>query len=292
MLRSMTAYAQKAIQLKKMHLTLEVLSLNKKNLDIHLHIPKEFFRLEIAIRKKIAEVVGRGVITFKIVPTFSDQADFLLPEDQICLAMKSALEKKKKLLNLEDPITLSFILDQCGQYVKPQLAGLSEEEEPLLMKKISEVLHDWVSMKQVEGSALGKDIKEKLENITTKLTIIEKLSPLSIDRYKDRLKEKIETLVKDISLEQERIAKEVLYFADKIDVNEEIIRLKSHISQFTTSLDTKEISIGRTLDFLLQEMGREINSLGVKSQELEINKLVIEIKGDLEKIREQVQNIE
>lgn len=288
----MTAYAQKAIQLKKMHLTLEVLSLNKKNLDIHLHIPKEFFRLEIAIRKKIAEVVGRGVITLKIVPTFSEETDLLLPEDKTCKAMKSALEKKRDLLNLDDPITLSFILDQCGQYVKPQMSGLSEEEEPLLMKKISEVLHDWVHMKQVEGTALGKDIKEKLENITTKLTIIEKLSPLSIDRYRERLKEKIEALVKDITLEEERIAKEILYFADKVDVNEEIIRFKSHISQFISSLETKEISIGRTLDFLLQEMGREINSLGVKSQELEISKLVIEIKSDLEKIREQVQNIE
>lgn len=268
------------------------MSLNKKNLDVHLHLPKEFFGLEISVRKKVAEVSARGAITLRIIPTFSDQADSYLPDDKLCLQMKNALEKKKGALHLSDSLSLAFILDQCDKYVKPLSGNLSHDEEEKLLGKVVELLHDWTSMKIVEGQTLVRDIKEKLEEIRTKLTVVKKLSTLSVERYKEKLRLKIAELVKDISLEEERMAKEILYYADKVDVNEELVRLESHIAQFFSSLATKEMSVGKTLDFLIQEMARETNSLGVKSQELEISKLVIEMKSDLEKIREQVQNIE
>lgn len=290
MIRSMTAYARKTIQSKKSNVSIEIFSLNRKNLDIHTIMPKDFLAMEMPVRKKISDYAKRGMVTVRLSIASNQGLQDIFPSDEVLLQMQKELEKKKKLLHLQEDIPLSFILEECEKckYEKET----NEEEIDFILKEMEDVIQAWIDMKIVEGEALKQDLTPRLTTILDKILIIEKLSGQSIVRFKEKIKKKIEEISSDIQLDEERIAKEVVYFADKIDINEEIVRLRSHLKQFQASLNLKEPSVGKTLDFLVQEMHREINSLGVKSQELEVSKLVIEIKSELEKIREQVQNIE
>ncbi|MBI5273680.1 MAG: YicC family protein [Chlamydiales bacterium] len=290
MIRSMTAYARKTLQTKKSNITIEIFSLNRKNLDIHTILPKDSLKMEMPIRKKIGDFVKRGSITIRICIMPSGQLADLLPADEALLSMKKYLEQKRELLHVKESLSFPFILEECEKYRQAQ--EYTEEEMNLVVAELDEVINTWIEMKLEEGKALQQDIIPRLEEILNKLVIIEKLSSQSIVRFKEKIKKKIEEISLDIQLDEERIAKEVVFFADKIDINEEIVRLRSHVHQFQHTLNLAEVSVGKTLDFLVQEMHREINSLGVKSQELEISKLVIEAKSELEKIREQVQNIE
>ena len=292
MLTSMTGFGRGASDAHWGRLVAEIQSVNRKYLEIFVSMPKEFSRFELEVRKWIGEVISRGQITVRIhlIPTVG-AARGLLPDVAILREFKFGWEKISLDLGFDPKaIDLSFILQRL-----PVLQNQEEAEEkdlPSLRTCIGEALQLLLQMKAKEGKALAKDILLRLQEIEKKVVSIEKLSPDAAAKMRQKLVEKMAEVLKPSVETDDRLFREIALYAEKVDITEEITRLKSHFSQFHEMLTPKESSSGRKMDFLIQEMGREINTIGSKSMDAKIAHLVVEIKGELEKIREQIQNIE
>lgn len=292
MTRSMTAYARGTIEINHLIFSVEISSLNRKNLDVHTNFPKDFSFLEIPIRKKISSHCKRGSVSCKITLSSTGKSSHQFPTDETLHTIMNFWKEKQKKFGLSSEISLEFLSSQADKLLDEKPINFTNEQLMDFLEMFEEIIHPWISMKEKEGQLLIDDLLPRLEKIASSIDTIEKLSHSSVPRFEEKIKEKIRKISQDVDVDDDRLAKEIVYFSDKIDINEEIVRIRSHITQFKHLIEKKEIAIGKTLDFLIQELHRETNSLGVKAQELEISKLVIDIKTQLEKIREQVQNIE
>ncbi len=203
----------------------------------------------------------------------------------------SALRGAAAELGVEDDLTLSKLIKL------PDIFNVQKtpDDEEQVWKDVEEVafeaIEKFVEMRSVEGEKLRSDVLEKTQLILEMVTEVERLSPKTVENYRERLFRKLSDILDGKDIDQQRILTEAAVFAEKIAVDEETVRLRSHISQLRDMMDSKD-PIGRKLDFLVQEMNREVNTIGSKAQDLEITKLVVEMKAELEKIREQIQNIE
>jgi len=288
MTRSMTGYAQaKSKELDGLTWTVELHSVNRKVLDIHSHLSRELLSLDMEIRKAITKVVHRGKVSVKIHCVKAKDALVSLPRLK---KLKSEYTKTAKELKLStEEITLPFLLQQMER------SSIEEEISPKtaaeLKKTLEKALNGLIKMKETEGKALAVDVTKRLKKLIANLAFIEKESDKSPENYREKLSSRLKDLFEEAEAD-ERILREIALFSEKVDVTEEITRLKSHFKQMEDLLVSKENSIGRTLDFLNQEMLREINTIGSKTAILSVTKKVIDSKAELEKIREQVQNIE
>lgn len=288
---SMTGFGREAIDAPFGRLIIEIQSVNRKHFEVHVHLPKELLRFENEMRKWVSEEVERGHVSLRIhlTPSASAIAD-LLPDPEILKSLKSGWEKIAKLLKLDPKnIDLRFLIDSLPLAQKGDL--VKEIDLPVLQKGIKKALSSMAKMKAQEGKALIQDIKARLEAIQKMGLSIEKLSPEAVSRMREKLTEKMKMLFPSGLGFDERVLKEAALFAEKVDIAEELIRLKSHWEQFRECFDAKG-AVGRKMEFIVQEMGREINTIGSKSSEPKISYLVVEMKSELEKIREQIQNIE
>lgn len=283
----MTAYSRAASsEVDGAVWSVEIHTINRKTLDINLYLPKELLFLDIEIRKQIGQAVQRGQVTVKVSLEKDKEA---APSATELKKLKTAWEKTAKELGFEkQEITLNFLLQQMEKGTHGTASAKTQTE---LKKTIDKALAGLIKMKETEGKALGSDILKRIKTLKTNVDAMEKLSAGAPDHYREKLLKRLEILLKE-PLEDERVLREVALFAEKADITEEITRLKSHLSQFTDLIKSKEESIGRTLDFLIQEILREINTVSSKSAELELTQLAVSSKAELEKIREQVQNIE
>lgn len=288
MTRSMTAYAQaKSKEIEGLSWVVELHSVNRKMLDVHMHTGRELLFLDMEIRKEISKSIHRGKLTVKISLAKSKQTIASL---SLLKKLKSQFAKMAKELRLSsDEITLPFLLLQLDRVSLEEELGPKIQAE--LKKTLQKALQDLLKMKQTEGRALSADISKRLKTLSTNITAIEKESSKSPEKYRKKLTDRLNQIFEGSEVD-ERVLKEIAFFAEKIDVTEEIIRLKSHLKQMADLLSSKEESMGRTLDFLTQEMLREINTIASKSASLSVTKKTIASKAELEKIREQVQNIE
>ncbi|NGX26772.1 MAG: hypothetical protein K940chlam6_00697 [Chlamydiae bacterium] len=288
MTRSMTAYAQaKSKEIEGLSWVVELHSVNRKMLDVYMHTGRELLFLDMEIRKEISKSIHRGKLTVKISLAKSKQTIASL---SLLKKLKSQFAKMAKELRLSsDEITLPFLLLQLDRVSLEEELGPKIQAE--LKKTLQKALQDLLKMKQTEGRALSADISKRLKTLSTNITAIEKESSKSPEKYRKKLTDRLNQIFEGSEVD-ERVLKEIAFFAEKIDVTEEIIRLKSHLKQMADFLSSKEESIGRTLDFLTQEMLREINTIASKSASLSVTKKTIASKAELEKIREQVQNIE
>lgn len=284
----MTAYARvKSKEIKGLSWVFELHSVNRKTLEIHMHLGKELLFLDLEMRKIIAKELHRGQLTVKLNLTKSKKSELLL---QLLKKMKSDFVTLSKELNLsKDDITLPFLLGQFDKISLEEEFGAKIQNE--LKKTLENALKELIKMKEVEGKALSEDIAKRCKLISGYLTQIEKESKKSPEQYRKKLKTRLSEILTEAEMD-ERVLREVALFAEKVDITEEITRIKSHLKQMVNLLESKEISIGRKLDFLVQEMLREINTIASKTSLLEVTKKSIECKAELEKIREQVQNIE
>jgi len=288
MTRSMTGYAQaKSKELDGLTWTVELHSVNRKVLDIHSHLSRELLSLDMEIRKAITKVVHRGKVSVKLHCVKAKDALVSLPRLK---KLKSEYTKTAKELKLStEEITLPFLLQQMER------SSIEEEISPKtaaeLKKTLEKALNGLIKMKETEGKALAVDVTKRLKKLIANLAFIEKESDKSPENYREKLSSRLKDLFEEAEAD-ERILREIALFSEKVDVTEEITRLKSHFKQMEDLLVSKENSIGRTLDFLNQEMLREINTIGSKTAILSVTKKVIDSKAELEKIREQVQNIE
>jgi uncharacterized protein (TIGR00255 family) len=293
MIKSMTAYGRGMIVLDQASYVVEITSVNRKNLDLSLTLPKDWLSLEIEIRKWIIDVAKRGSIIIKFTKETSfDSTSFLQMDLSVLKKLKEEITELQAALDLKQSISFEFLYEQASKVKAKEIDVTGEDLLNPIKEGISQALSNWNAMRHKEALHLKADLEERLQIVSDLLSKIEVLAPKTAKIYEEKLKKR---LIESNFFQEgdfERICKEVLIFSDKIDITEEMIRLRSHIAQFIKGLDSQEEAIGKKLDFLMQEMHREANSLGVKCQDLEIIQLSVMIKSELEKIREQVQNIE
>lgn len=292
MLTSMTGFGRSICDSAFGRLIVEAQSINRKYLEVFVSLPKELSRYEPDVRKWVSELITRGQVSVRIYllpneSTFSKQ----FPDVQALKSLKEGWEKIATQLGYStETIDFSFLLSRLPETSK--LEAAKEEDLPILQKAVEEALKGLLQMKQTEGKALAQDLQLRLKELARMLGEIEQLAPEASHRMHHRLKEKMEEVFRPSVELEERLLREVALFAEKVDISEEITRFRSHISQFTELLHPKGNAIGRKMDFLIQEMGREVNTIGSKSTETKISYWVVEMKSELEKMREQIQNIE
>lgn len=283
MIKSMTAYGRAARQSASGQWLAEIHSVNRKMLDINLSLPHELLSLDLDVRKWIGEEVQRGQVTVRI-QLASDRHDAVLSSLKELKKKWSAIAKELGY-SPEKAIDFAFLTDRLTIVPLPIDQPRVKED---LKKVLQMALEEFIGMRKAEGAALESDLKKRLRLIRQGLKQIEKRAPQAALNYEKKLKEKIKEFVDD-----DRLMREVILFAEKCDVSEEITRLYSHLKQFDGLIASREKNcVGRTLDFLTQEMGREINTLLAKTADSEICRIAVTLKSEIEKIREQVQNVE
>lgn len=293
MVKSMTSFGRaQSVEGSKHLFSIEMKSVNNRYLDINIRLPKFMIALEEEIRKIINKKLNRGKVDVFINYKSYDKSNSI-PTLNLDLAKGyyECLKKIENELGLENDITVSKI----SKF--PDVITLEAEEENLeeilneISPLISSALDSMLDMRVTEGEKLKVDILSKLEVIEGEVKKIESFAEKVPLNYKKRLEERLNELTKDVTIDEQRVAMEIALFADKAAVDEEITRLYSHLSQMRKTLDLNE-PIGRKLDFIVQEMNRETNTIGSKANDMDMTNIVINIKNLIEKIREQVQNIE
>lgn len=292
MLKSMTGYGRATLLAEGMELTFEMKSVNNRYLDVSVRCPRAFGYLEEKIKKEIASYTTRGKVDVYLnINILEDNLTEVTVNYPLFESYLKAFREVQERYSLRDDIAVSAITKL------PDVVGTRSEERDeekmsaLLAQVMREALEAYNKMRAVEGEKLYEDLSAKLDRIEEIRGEIARLSPESVKAYEERLKLRVEELLGNTTIDESRILTEVAIFADKVAVDEEITRLGSHVSQFR-SIMRGNAPAGRKLDFLTQELNREVNTIGSKCSEIEITRLVVEAKSEIEKIREQIQNIE
>ncbi len=292
-LKSMTGFGRGEIATPLGRLVLEVSSINRKYLEMSIQLPKELFSFEPEIRGWISKSIHRGQLSLRYTLYAELKGRDILPDRSFMKQLKTGWEKIAHELGFpKEEVNLLFLSQQMQKLSLPvELEDLPKYQK-LLAACTEKALGSLVKMKAQEGAALGKDIQMRLKGIEKELSSIQKKAPEALVRMKAKMQEKIGELFAKEPDNQDRILREVMIYSEKTDVTEEIVRLKSHLKQFFSLLTSPEEAAGRKMDFLIQEMMREINTIGSKCSDAGVALHVVESKAALEKIREQVQNIE
>ena len=294
MIRSMTGYGRVDSVYTGKKLTVEIKSLNHRNLESCVRLPLILAPLEMNVKKRVAERISRGRVEVNIrieSDPSTNGGDRLEANRPLLNSYYALLTSLKESFNLSDDITLDTLIGLKGSIYTAETEIDPEGIWVTVEKILDDCLDSLIQMKETEGKLLYEDFTTRLETITTAIGTVKERVPEVLSNYRDRLAMRIRELTEDTGCDESRLIQEVAIMAEKSDITEEIVRLESHVKQFGTMLDSKE-AIGRKMDFLLQEMHREINTIGSKSSDLAISGTVIEIKTELAKLREQVQNIE
>lgn len=287
----MTAYGRASKDTPLGRFVVEIHSVNRKFLDLNLSLPKDLLCFDIEIRKWLSEVLQRGQITVRIT---LQQEEFVgAPSIPFLKKAKESWEKAAAEVGFAPKeITLSFLLQQTPTFYSSDLKKEDDLVRKALKEGIDTALDELMAMKEKEAKVLVKDIKVHLGTIEECKDKIAKSAPESTENYRQKLLERMQEVLGPSVDSEERLLREMVIYAERIDCTEEITRLNSHVAQFYSLLKSDEKSVGRTLDFLTQEMNREINTLGAKCVGVEASKLVVAMKSALDKVREQIQNIE
>ena len=291
-MKSMTAYGRGECELGKSVLTAEIKTLNNRYRDIILRLPPALQEFEDLIRTTLSAGIKRGRIEVSLQLTNNDDTAYNLELNRPMLkAYLKIYEDMNSEFGTEDKLKPEFFLQQRDAVIsKPQELD-PEESKAAIKNLLIETLDSLDAMRAQEGKALGEDLVKRLDLIKNYFETIEERSPVVVEEYKEKLKNRIETISDDLEVDENRLAQEIALFAGRCDITEEIVRAKSHLVQFHNYMEMDD-SIGRRLDFLVQELNREINTVGSKASDSLISSNVVEVKAELEKIREQVQNIE
>lgn len=292
-MRSMTGYSKLNFEDEKFAINLELKSVNNKNLNLKIKLPYNLNFLENAIRTEIASKISRGSLDLKI--EFEDKRELgeIFDYDR---SLSSAYMKILKEMenDFDEKFTNKMdILVRNLNVIKKNDFEIDENEySKFILEKIQELLVGFIKTKEDEGNRLRLYFMERIEVLESKIEEIKKFKDTVVSNYKAKLLERLEKIKEEVEFKEEDILKEILLFTDKSDISEEISRLDSHLTQLKLEMNSSEIAIGKKIDFILQEIFRELNTTGVKCNLYDISKLVVESKNELEKIREQAMNIE
>lgn len=289
---SMTGYGRATAQIEGREMTVEVKTVNHRYLDIALRLPRVFSFLEDDIRKMLQSRLSRGHVEFYVnYRNHRDDSKSVEADVALAKAYMDAIGQLSASSGLQNDVTLSFISRL------PEVLNVSETEEDqdalreLMRSVLSSALDQLKAMRLTEGQEMVRDVSGRIETILVLVGQIEARSTQTVDEYYQKLRARIAELLENVPVDPDRIATEAAVFADKASIAEETVRLRSHMQQFLDTLRGEQ-PCGRKLDFIVQEMNREINTVGSKASDAEILSKVVDVKSEIEKIREQVQNIE
>jgi len=290
--KSMTGYGRGTASGSSLTVTAELKSVNSRYLDIKCKLPKAAAFLETAVKERLQENVSRGKLELSV-----DVEGGALKKREISIDWELAeaymvkLKAIRSAFDLRGEISLDTLLSQSEDILVEEAQPELTELPDLVGQALDEALEAFLSMRTTEGTALASDIRNRMTAIQAMLKQLTELRPQVMDAYRQRIQDRIASYVDGALPETSRLHQEIALLAEKGDITEELIRLESHLDQLAANLE-KEGAVGRTCDFILQEMQREVNTIGSKSTASSISIIVVSLKSELEKIKEQVQNIE
>ena len=291
-MKSMTGYGSYESQSDNYHLKIDMKSVNNRYCDIFIKLPALLFSYEDKIKRFIKKDVKRGkvevFIKLKKLNKDDNSFDVDLP---MAKNYYNASRDICNYLGLNNDLSIKDIITMPGVLVENEDNEVSKELEDLLFTTLTKALESFITSRLSEGQAIKEDFETKLSNIKDIVAKVEELSPISLKENDEKLKNKLNNYLDESEIDRQRIATECFLLVDKLSIDEEITRLKIHLDRFNYIMNLEE-SIGRKLDFLLQEINREINTIGSKSNNIDILNNVVLVKSEVERIREQVQNIE
>lgn len=292
MIKSMTGYGKSEQTIDSLNVTVEIKSVNHRYFEFSARVPREYGFLEEKLKKYCNSLITRGKVECYVsVEDLEEREMEVNVNETLAAGYVKALKELSERFGLKDDISAVTLLRYPDVIT---LHKASEDEERIwnAVKTVAETaVSKFIEMRETEGSKLRGDILSRADYIIECVEFIEGRSPETVREYNEKLKQRMKELLGDAAVDEQRLLNEAAIYADKIAVDEETVRLRSHISQLREFMNSSE-AIGRKLDFLVQEINREANTIGSKAQDVDIAKKVIAIKAEVEKIREQVQNIE
>lgn len=291
-MRSMTGYGRGETEREGARVSVEVNSVNRRQSDIVINLPRELSALEPRVRQEVSERVTRGrtnvVVAYE--PSANGSRNLAL-DPALARSYHDAMRALQEELAVPGEITIGMILQAPGVMRFAEESVQPNDVWPLLAEALGRALDELVKMRSREGKHLAKDLIRRLKIVRQSLKEIGQRHPAVVEKHRENLLERINKAGVELQPNDERVIKEVAFFADRADISEELTRLESHLAQFAHHL-RKEEAVGRTLEFITQEISRELNTLGAKASDPEISQHVVACKSEMEKIREQIQNLE
>ncbi len=291
-MKSMTGFGRAKLEKNNRIYSIEIKSVNHKYSDISIKLPKSLNYLEDSIKKQISSKIARGKIdVFVTFENYSEQGKEIVINEEL---IKEYMEKFR-LIAEKNNLSMNIPVTEITKLPDVLILKETEDEEDIIQNELldclEQAIYNFIEMRTIEGEKIKEDLEARIDKVECDVQKISEYSTRLVQEYVVKLEERIKEILKTDVVDQSRLAMEVVLFADKCSVEEELTRLKSHIEQFRT-LISSEGTVGKKIDFLLQEMNRETNTMGSKSGSLNITNLVVNIKTELEDIREQIQNIE
>jgi len=293
MIRSMTGYGRAEAQTASGRFTVEMRSVNHRFGEVLVRLPRDLAPLEDRVRAVVQTRVLRGRVEVTVIrEDRATRTKTVRADVDLATAYAQALKELAGMLRVREGMTLAQVA------ALPDVIRVEETKEdldtlwPQLAAALEEATTDLVEMREAEGRRLAEDLETRLLHVEELARGVEARSRGAVGEFVTRLRERIAALLGEVPVDENRLAAEVAIFAERSDVSEEVTRLRSHVAQFRQDLRDAEGAVGRRLEFVLQEMGREVNTTGAKANDLEITRAVISMKGELESMREQIQNVE
>ena len=288
MIQSMTGFGRAILLLPQKKITVEVKSLNSKQLDISIRIPSIYKEKELSIRSFLSSSLRRGKIELSVfVENIGSESTYKINKDLVEAYIKSLQEFGNNMVSHGELLAIAMKLPDA---MKLDCKELEKEEWDAIMKTIEEAVESLIDHRKAEGLSLEKDLKMKIQAIDTLHDQVPKYEHERIETIKERISTKLNDVSESIEFDRDRLEQEMIYFIEKLDISEERVRLKNHCVYFIETINSHDNN-GKKLGFISQELGREINTMGSKANHSEIQKLVVQMKDSLEKIKEQVLNV-
>lgn len=292
MLCSMTGYGKSQKSLSGLSITVELKSVNSRYFEFNCRLPRGYLFLEDKLKSLLQSRVSRGKIEMHVSIESEGQNDILVTLNKGYLdSYMNALKELSKTYKVKGNVSASDFIGNSDAFIISRNQIDEHATTESVLSVADDAISNFISMRHTEGIKLSEDVKSRVSFILEKVAFIDEKSPETVKAYRDKLESKIRELIDDAQVDENRLITETAIFADKVAVAEETVRLRSHIEQLCNMLDSGE-AVGRKLDFIVQEMNRETNTIGSKAQNIEIAQTVVDIKSEIEKIREQIQNIE
>lgn len=293
MIRSMTGFGRASVSIGSLTVTVELKSVNHRYFEFSLRIPRSYSFLEDKIKTFINGEVSRGKVECYIqIDDNGEASTDVFVNEALASAYLGATGRLSESLGLKPIDSICDLVRLNSDILRENKPELDEDETWNTVKTaVEQALHSFIAMRETEGEKLKADVLSRAEQILDDVSFVEERSPETVREYNEKLLVRMRTAIGDIPVDEGRLLTEAAIYADKVAVAEETVRLRSHIDQLHTMLDSG-VAVGRKLDFLVQEINREANTIGSKAQDVEIARHVISVKAEVEKIREQIQNIE
>lgn len=291
-LLSMTGYGSAKGSVEGQEITVELKSVNNRYLDCSVRLPRNFLFAEDTVKQAVSAGVSRGKVdVFVSAQASQDSGTVVSVNEELARGYRDAVARIAETLGLESGIN-AFSLARFPDVLTVERRELDKDKAAAALSEITaKAVEEFNAMREREGERLRRDMLGKLETIEGLVSVVEERSPQTVKEYRERLEARLRDILADRSLDEQRVITEAAIFADRTAVDEETVRLRSHIVQFRTMLEEGS-PIGRKMDFLVQEFNRESNTIGSKCSDASLAKVVVDLKSEIEKIREQLQNVE